>query len=204
MTIPTKFTVAIHGTGKRGKVHAETFRNDSRFAVVAICGHNREWLDAAALLAGDPGKYQDPAEMLRESKPDIFCFCTPPSVRLPLIRLAVEHGVKLIAYEKPMATSFNEAAEIAGQRRCSSRREPAESPRQCWLSTAWKLYHSTKHAGLRPRLVEFYSLRGESKHRHLHVAPKIAPWGINRCAYLLGRRINIDDIDWCHFLTQIK
>src|SRR5205809_2805176 len=56
--------------------------------------------------------YQDPAQMLRETKPDIFCFCTPPSVRLPLIRLGVEHGVKLIAYEKPMATSFHEAAEI--------------------------------------------------------------------------------------------
>src|SRR6266571_7656224 len=105
MKMPTKYTVAIHGTGKRGKVHAETFRKDGRFEVVAICGRNRERLDAAALLAGDPKRYQDPAQMLRETKPDIFCFCTPPSVRLPLIRLGVEHGVKLIAYEKPMATS---------------------------------------------------------------------------------------------------
>ncbi len=112
MNTPTKYTVAIHGTGKRGKVHAETFCKDGRFEVVAICGRDRERLDAAALLAGDPEKYQDPAEMLRETKPDVFCFCTPPSVRLPLIRLGVEHGVKLIAYEKPMATSFNEAAEI--------------------------------------------------------------------------------------------
>jgi len=112
MNTPTKYTVAIHGTGKRGKVHAETFCKDGRFEVVAICGRNRERLDAAALLAGDPKRYQDPAQMLRETKPDIFCFCTPPSVRLPLIRLGVEHGVKLIAYEKPMATSFNEAAEI--------------------------------------------------------------------------------------------
>src|SRR5207247_10076759 len=106
MNTPTKYTVAIHGTGKRGKVHAETFRKDSCFEVVAICGRNRERLDAAALLAGDPEKYQDPAQMLRETKPDIFCFCTPPSVRLPLIRLGVAHGVNLIAFAIPMATCF--------------------------------------------------------------------------------------------------
>jgi len=110
--MPAKYTVAIHGTGKRGKVHAEAFRKDGCFEVVAICGRDPERLDAAARLAGDPEKYQDPAEMLREIKPDVFCFCTPPSVRLPLIRVGLEHGVKLIAYEKPMATSFNEAAEI--------------------------------------------------------------------------------------------
>ena len=50
--------------------------------------------------------------MLRETRPDVFCFCTPPSVRLLMIKLGVEYGCKLIAYEKPMATSFNEAYEI--------------------------------------------------------------------------------------------
>ena len=106
------YTVAIYGTGKRGKVHAETFHKDERFRVVAISGRNQEKLDAAAALAGNPEKYVDAAQMLRETKPDVFCFCTPPSVRLEMVRLGVEHGSKLIAYEKPMATSFNEAAEI--------------------------------------------------------------------------------------------
>jgi|SRR5579863_1607542 len=107
-----KYTVAICGTGKRGKVHAEYFHKDDRFEVVGISGRNPEKLDAAAQLAGRPEKYLDVAQMLRESKADIFCFCTPPSVRLPMIRLGIEHGAKLIAYEKPMSTSFNEAAEI--------------------------------------------------------------------------------------------
>jgi predicted dehydrogenase len=51
-------------------------------------------------------------QMLSESKPDVFCFCTLPSVRLSLIQAGVEAKVKLIAYEKPMATSTNEALEI--------------------------------------------------------------------------------------------
>ena len=50
--------------------------------------------------------------MLRETKPDVSRFCTPPSVRLGMIRTGLEGGVKMIAYEKPMATSFNEALEI--------------------------------------------------------------------------------------------
>ncbi len=107
-----KYSVAICGTGKRGKVHAETFHRDGRFEVVAICGRDQERLQAAARLAGSPETYVDAASMLREVKPDIFCFCTPPSVRLPMVRLGVEHGCQLIAFEKPMATSFKEATEI--------------------------------------------------------------------------------------------
>ena len=112
MAAPQKYAVAICGTGKRGKVHAETFHQDERFEVVAICGRDRERLEAAASLAGAPEKYTDAARMLCETKPDVFCFCTPPAVRLPMIRLGVEHGCRLIAYEKPMATSFCDASEI--------------------------------------------------------------------------------------------
>ena len=50
--------------------------------------------------------------VLAETRPDVFAFCTPPQVRLPLVRAGVEAGVKLIAYEKPMAASTNEALEI--------------------------------------------------------------------------------------------
>ncbi len=112
MAADKKYTVAICGTGKRGKVHAEYFHKDERFQVVAISGRNPEKLDAAAEIAANAAKYLDVAQMLRESKPDVFCFCTPPSVRLSMVRLGLEHGAKLIAYEKPMATSLQEAAEI--------------------------------------------------------------------------------------------
>ncbi len=112
MSAARKYNVAIHGAGKRGKVHAETFSRDERFRVVAICGRDPEKLRAAAQLAGNAETYFDAAVMLRETRPDVFCFCTPPSVRLEMIRVGVEHGCRLIAYEKPMATSFREAAEI--------------------------------------------------------------------------------------------
>lgn len=107
-----KYSVAVFGTGKRGKLHIETFYRDGRFEVVAVGGRNPERLAAAAQLAGGPKTYTDADCMLRETKPDVFCFCTPPAVRLAMVRLGVEHGAKLIAYEKPMATSFKEATEI--------------------------------------------------------------------------------------------
>jgi len=109
---PRKYSVAIQGTGKRGRVHIEAFHKDERFEVVGISGRDPARLAAAAELAGKPATFHDPAEMLRATKPDVFCFCTPPAVRVGMIRAGLDGGVKLIAYEKPMATSFNEALEI--------------------------------------------------------------------------------------------
>ncbi|MGQ9455393.1 MAG: Gfo/Idh/MocA family protein [Armatimonadota bacterium] len=114
------YTVAITGLGKRGKVHADVFHRIGRFKVVGLSDVDRSRYEEAAVLCGNPPFFEDTAEMLKVTKPDIFCFCTPPSVRLPLIRLGVEAGVKLIAYEKPMATSMSEAIEIRNLLRSAS------------------------------------------------------------------------------------
>ena len=41
-------------------------------------------------------------------KPDVFCFCTPPNVRLPMIKIGIDSGAKLIAFEKPVALTSAE------------------------------------------------------------------------------------------------
>jgi len=106
------YTVAVAGLGKRGKVHAEDFCKNPRFKVVGLSDIDIERTAAAAELCGSPEQFDDAGAMLKATKPDIFCFCTPPTIRLPLIRAGVENGVKLIAYEKPMATSMTEAIEM--------------------------------------------------------------------------------------------
>jgi predicted dehydrogenase len=106
------YTVAIAGLGKRGKVHADIFHKNPRFKVVGIADVDEGRIADAAALCGNPPSFNDAAPMLAATKPDVFCFCTPPTVRLPLIKLGVTHGVKLIAYEKPMATNMTEALEI--------------------------------------------------------------------------------------------
>jgi len=106
------YTVAITGCGKRGKVHADVFHRSGRFQVVGLSSRDRTRLEECAKLCGYPPLFNDPEEMLNATKPDVYCFCTPPDVRLELIELGIKHGAKLIAYEKPMATSMNEAISI--------------------------------------------------------------------------------------------
>ena len=52
------------------------------------------------------------AALAREVKPDLFCFCTPPNIRLELVKIGVDAGARMIAYEKPIALSANEGIEI--------------------------------------------------------------------------------------------
>jgi predicted dehydrogenase len=106
------YTVAIAGLGKRGTHHAEAFSQSPRFQLVGLCDIDQERLDAAAQRFGVSCTNADAAQMLADSRPDVFAFCTLPNIRLELIRAGVEAGVQLIAFEKPMATSTNEALEI--------------------------------------------------------------------------------------------
>jgi predicted dehydrogenase len=106
------YKVMVVGTGKRGKHHAAAFQNNPRFEVAALCDVDRARLEQAASDLGVSRIGADPLALAREVKPDVFCFCTPPTVRLPLIQAGIASGAKLIAYEKPMALSMNEAIEI--------------------------------------------------------------------------------------------
>jgi predicted dehydrogenase len=107
-----KYSVVVVGCGKRGIHHAAEFHRNPRFQLVGLCDIDPARLEAAAKQFGNPATSLDAGELLKKVKPDIFCFCTLPNLRLPMIRLGVESGAKLIAFEKPVATSTNEALEI--------------------------------------------------------------------------------------------
>ncbi|MCI0396620.1 MAG: Gfo/Idh/MocA family oxidoreductase [Chloroflexi bacterium] len=109
--LPT-YTVAVAGLGRRGLHHAEAFAANPRFRLVGLSNRTPARLEAAQEKLGEAYASTDVVEMLARTRPDVFAFCTPPQLRLPLIRAGVEAGVRLIAYEKPMATSTNEALEI--------------------------------------------------------------------------------------------
>ena len=106
------YKVAIAGLGKRGTHHADAFAANPRFEIVGLCDINQERLASAADQYGVSCTNTDAAQMLADSQPDVFCFCTLPNLRLPLVRAGVEASVQLVAYEKPMAISTNEALEI--------------------------------------------------------------------------------------------
>jgi len=106
------YKVVVVGMGKRGKHHAVAFKNNPRFELAGISTRDPSRLEKAAAELGNPRTSPDPRALAREVRPDIFCFCTPPTVRLDLIKAGIESKAALIAYEKPVALSMNEAIEI--------------------------------------------------------------------------------------------
>ena len=106
------YSVVVAGMGKRGTHHAGAFQKNGRFRLAGLCDIDATRLGEAAKKFGVSATSADAAALLKQTQPDIFCFCTLPDLRLPLVRTGVEAGAKLIAYEKPTALSTNEALEI--------------------------------------------------------------------------------------------
>jgi len=107
-----KYTVVVIGLGKRGQHHAATFKANPRFEVVGLCDIDQARLDAAAAKFGVPLKDKDAAAVAHAAKPDVFCFCTLPNLRAPMIQLGIECGAKLIAFEKPVALTSAELLAV--------------------------------------------------------------------------------------------
>ena len=110
--VTSAYRVMVVGMGKRGLHHATAFAGSLRFQLAGICSRDQKRLDAAAAKIPDVKASTDVRALAAEVKPDVFCFCTPPDVRLPLITLGVESGARLIAFEKPVAMSSAEGLAI--------------------------------------------------------------------------------------------
>jgi predicted dehydrogenase len=106
------YKVMVVGVGKRGKHHAVAFQKNPRFEVVGLADSSAQQLGKAAAELGIQKTSLDALALAQEVRPDVFCFCTPPGIRMPLIRVGIACGARLIAYEKPMALSMNEAIDI--------------------------------------------------------------------------------------------
>ena len=108
-----RYRVAQVGVGPRGIIHVQGFLSlPERFDLVALCDLDEEKLAAVAETHGIAATYTDADQMLAETKPDVFCFVTQPGLRLPMVELAVKHGVRGLAFEKPMASTLKEAWTI--------------------------------------------------------------------------------------------
>lgn len=107
-----KYKVVVAGMGKRGMHHALAFQASGRFEVVGVCDIDAARLEAAATRLGVAEKGTNAAELAARLRPDVFCFCTLPQVRLEMIRAGIASGARLIAMEKPIALTSAEGIEI--------------------------------------------------------------------------------------------
>lgn len=108
----TTYSVLVVGMGKRGMHHAANFNANPRFRVAGLCDIDPARLEAAAAKLGNPQTGSDAGALGREVRPDVFCFCTLPGLRIPMIRAAIDAGAKLIAFEKPVALTSAELFEM--------------------------------------------------------------------------------------------
>lgn len=106
------YSVVVAGMGKRGKHHASAFNANPRFKVVGICDIDETRLKDAAASLNNPKTGTDAAALASSLRPDIFCFCTLPNLRLDMIKAGVESGAKLIAFEKPVALTSREGMAV--------------------------------------------------------------------------------------------
>lgn len=114
-----RYRVVVAGMGKRGVHHATAFHANPRFEVVGISDVDPARLkDAAKYGAADSANHGTPktgtnaAALAKELTPDLFCFCTPPTIRYDLVKAGIDCGARLIAFEKPVAMSSAEAMRI--------------------------------------------------------------------------------------------
>jgi predicted dehydrogenase len=110
--VTARYRVVVAGMGKRGMHHAVAFASNPRFQLVGIASRDQQRLTAAAAKLGNVRADTDARTLANELKPDVFCFCTPPAIRLPFIDIGIEAGSKLIAFEKPVAMTSAEGMAI--------------------------------------------------------------------------------------------
>ena len=117
-----KYRVVVVGMGKRGMHHATGFPGQpalkSRGSVTST---THGWMRQRPSSASPKGT--DARELCAAVKPDVFCFCTLPNLRIPMIKAGIEGGAQLIAFEKPVA--LTSARGLRGPR--PARREPVKA-----------------------------------------------------------------------------
>lgn len=106
------------GLGGRSRGHAEALLAAEEIHFAAGCDLDDE---RRAKYEADYGvrTYSDATEALQKESPDIAIVCTREKPRYALARLAVEHGVRAVVVEKPMAANIREARDLV--RQCNER-----------------------------------------------------------------------------------
>ncbi|MFX1572913.1 MAG: Gfo/Idh/MocA family protein [Promethearchaeota archaeon] len=107
-----KYKVIVIGMGKRGGHHATYFHANDHFDLAGICDIDEKRLEEWSKKLNNPQTNTDAAHLVKVIKPDVFCFTTPPNLRLEMIKMGIDSGAQLIAFEKPISMSSKEAMEI--------------------------------------------------------------------------------------------
>ena len=92
--------------------HAGAYSVVHRTDLVAVADINKEKLEKCGKKWNVRSLYQDYKEMLEKENLDILSICTWNSTHFDIIKRAVNHGVKAIFCEKPIADTLSNASQM--------------------------------------------------------------------------------------------
>ena len=93
--------------------HASAILGTPGAALHAVCDSNVELAEATRARFGAAAAYSDAREMLEREELDAVAIATRTAERPQIAREAVEHGIKALYCEKPLATTLEAADEIS-------------------------------------------------------------------------------------------
>jgi predicted dehydrogenase len=107
-----RYRVVVVGLGKRGGHHAAAFQANPRFEIAGLCDVDEKRLEAVHARFPEAVFGPDATQVAADARPDIFCFCTLPNLRADLVRVGIEAGARLLAFEKPVALNTVEGYRV--------------------------------------------------------------------------------------------
>ena len=119
-----RFTAGIIGCGQIAggydekmndddiRTHAKGYKYSNNISLQCIADIDKDRLEQFATFWNIKKKYVNYSEMLKNEKIDVLSISTKPDSRFEMIKQAVDHGVKLIFCEKPLAESCKEGKQI--------------------------------------------------------------------------------------------
>jgi len=97
---------------KHVSTHAAAYARTAGVELAALCDLDEQKLKRYGEKFQVRGRYTDFMQMLENEQLDILSICTLSGTHLEIARAAVEHGVKALFCEKPIADSLGAADEM--------------------------------------------------------------------------------------------
>ena len=111
-------TAAVVAVGSQGRVHVNGYEHIEGVRLVAVADVDLAQAESVAAGARDKPRAFSRWEELLDSGPiDLLSVCTPPAFHYDIVMSAIEHGVRAIHSEKPIALSYGEARAMAARAR---------------------------------------------------------------------------------------